>query len=203
MAANTAAERALFNWDSRSVTGAPVPSLEGPVIDVSSEGWQRDPCADLVLVLADKDPLACLPMGLRGFLGVAARSGATLGGAGGGVAVLAQLGFLNGHSAVLDAGLRTLAPDGWPLVATARGDHALDRRRLTATGGAGPGRCAAGLDRAGCHTATGRPNRSAPGPFRRAGAAGQAPARPRPGAGPDAGADGRAAGQACSDRSSV
>lgn len=134
-AANRAAGSALFSHDIRSVTGDAVPTRDGPVIEVTANGWQRDPCVDLVLVLAGQDPLAHLPMGLRGFLGTAARSGATLGGLGGVVAVLARLGMLNGHSAALPDDLRTLDPDGWPLVAPAKGDHALDRRRLSAVGG--------------------------------------------------------------------
>lgn len=133
--ANRLAGRGLFSHDSRSLTGTPVPSDRGPVLAVSAQGWSGEPGADLVLVLAGADPLALLPMGLRGFLGAAARSGATLGGSGGGVAVLARLGLLNGHAAALPRDLRALAPDGWPLVAPARRDHALDRRRLTATGG--------------------------------------------------------------------
>lgn len=98
--------RAVFSvlWDlpgqnactieTRSLDGGPVTTTEGPVLTPDRQGWEIGQPPDLVLMLTGQDPLAYLPLGLRGFLIKAAKGGATLGEVGNEAAVLAHLGWL-------------------------------------------------------------------------------------------------------------
>ncbi|OBY28652.1 GlxA family transcriptional regulator [Leisingera sp. JC1] len=137
--ANKNASRPLYTWETLSVTQAPVPASSGRLATPDRSGWDLGEPPDLVLLCAGYDPLHHLPQGLRAYLARAARVGATLGGIDTGTVVLAQLGYLDGHEAVLhheaEAGFR----ERWPGIAVSDNIYCFGRRRLTAVGGTATG----------------------------------------------------------------
>ncbi|MBO9464857.1 helix-turn-helix domain-containing protein [Tropicibacter sp. R15_0] len=137
--ANALAGQALFSLELRSVTGQPVASVDGIEIAPDRTDWEDPPGWDLVILCAGANPLARLPMGLRGFLMRAQQAGATLAGFEGGVTILAAQNLLEGHQAVHP---HTLSEDEVDILAnTARSDQIFcyDRGRLTAATGLAAG----------------------------------------------------------------
>lgn len=132
--ANACAGQNLFTWHLRTVTGAPVAAEDGTLLPAEQPDWYGAQGFDLVLLCAGDAPLRHLPMGLRAFLLRAGSAGAVLGGVDGGALVLARLGLLQGHEAVLPPGAGDLL-DGCPDIARACGGFRFDRQRLTAAGG--------------------------------------------------------------------
>lgn len=130
---NDISGRLLLSCQVRGLTGDTVNSADGDTLTAEASQWRGAQGFDLVLLLAGPDALRCLPLGLRGFLARAEAAGVTLGGIGGGATVLAHLGYLDGHEAVLDPPpsqairARGIAPSDAGFV--------LDRCRLTAGGG--------------------------------------------------------------------
>ncbi|MBY6067343.1 helix-turn-helix domain-containing protein [Leisingera aquaemixtae] len=137
--ANKNAGRPLYTWETLSVTQAPVPASSGRLAAPDRSGWELGEPPGLVLLCAGYDPLRHLPQGLRAYLARAGRAGATLGGIDTGTVVLAQLGYLDGHEAVLhheaEAGFR----ERWPDIAVSDRIYCFGRGRLTAVGGTATG----------------------------------------------------------------
>lgn len=137
--ANKGAGIDRFTWETRTATGAPVTASNGALVSPDRSDWGDAHACDLALLCAGYDPLAERPAGLRAFLARADRAGATLGGLDTGTVVLASLGFLRGHKAVLhhqaEAGFR----ETWPEIAVSDGIYCMDGRRLTAAGGVATG----------------------------------------------------------------
>ena len=137
--ANKCAGRRLFEWETLSATGVPVAASNGAVVAPDRTDWSEAGRVDLVLLCAGYEPLATLPGRLRAFLARAERTGAMLGGLDTGTVVLAELGYLSGHAAVLhheaEAGFR----EAWPEIAVGDSIYCLDGRRLTAAGGMATG----------------------------------------------------------------
>jgi len=133
--ANKHAGRAVFTWETRSATGAPLSASNGASISPDRTGWDGGEGMTLVLLCAGYDPLAARPPGLGALLARADQAGAVLGGVDTGSVVLARLGYLAGHKAVLhheaEAGFR----ETWPEIAVESSLYCLDKRRLTAAGG--------------------------------------------------------------------
>ncbi|MEY8837437.1 GlxA family transcriptional regulator [Cribrihabitans sp. XS_ASV171] len=136
--ANKCAGREVLGWQVLSVTRAPVTASNGALVAPDRDDWSAAP-GDLVLLCAGYEPLRSLPQGARAWLHRAERQGAMLGGVDTGSVVLARLGFLAGHEAVLhheaEAGFR----ESWPEIAVSDRIYCLDERRLTAAGGTATG----------------------------------------------------------------
>ncbi len=135
--ANLCAGQPLFSCHVRTVSGAPVAASDGTEVAGDCPDWQGAQGFDLVLLCSGRDPLKSLPMGLRAFLNRAGAAGATLGGLDTGGLILAKLGFLNGHEAVLS--VPEDMQDDFPQVARTDRSHVLDRQRLTTAGGMATG----------------------------------------------------------------
>lgn len=137
--ANKHAGHKLFTWESRTATGEPVTASNGALVSPDLTGWAGGEDFDLVLLCAGYEPFAVQPPGLGALLSRADRSGAVLGGLDTGTMVLAKLGYLAGHQAVLhheaEAGFR----ESWPEIAISDSIYCLDGRRLTAAGGMATG----------------------------------------------------------------
>ena len=137
--ANRCAEEPCFSWETRSATGSAVTASNGALVSPDKTGWSGGEKFDLVLICAGYEPFAVSAPGLGALLTQADRAGAVLGGLDTGTMVLARLGFLAGHEAVLhheaEAGFREI----WPEIAISDGIYCLDRRRLTAAGGTATG----------------------------------------------------------------
>lgn len=137
--ANKNAGRRLYTWETLSATQAPVLASSGRLAAPDRCGWDLGNTPDLVLLCAGYDPLRHLPQGLRAYLARAARAGAVLGGIDTGTVVLAQLGYLDGHEAVLhheaEAGVR----ERWPEIEVSDRIYCYGRRRLSAVGGTATG----------------------------------------------------------------
>lgn len=101
--ANTQAGKSLFSLEIRTVTAAPVMSLDGIEVAPDCTDWRNPPGWDLVILCAGANPLDRIPMGLRGFLARADKAKGTLAGFDGGVTILASLGYLKGYRAVCPA----------------------------------------------------------------------------------------------------
>lgn len=137
--ANKCAGRALFSWETRSATGKPVTASNGALVAPDAAGWTGGERCRLVLLCAGYEPLAVQPPGLGALLSRADRAGAVLGGLDTGTVVLAELGFLAGHQAVLHHEAESGFRETWPEIALSDGIYCLDRRRLTAAGGMATG----------------------------------------------------------------
>ncbi|MCT4555395.1 MAG: helix-turn-helix domain-containing protein [Pelagimonas sp.] len=121
------------------MSGEPVSSAEGLRVAPDVTGWDGGEALDLVMLGAGFDPLQHLPMGLRGFLSRADAKGATLGGFEAGAVVLAELGLLKSHQAVLVEEARPHMRENWPEIALSEAPISFDRARLTAGGGLASG----------------------------------------------------------------
>lgn len=137
--ANKCAARNLFTWQTLSATSTPVTASNGAVVTPDIAMWPDSPLSDLILLCAGYDPLATLPQGLRAWLRRASRVGAVLGGVDTGTVVLAKLGFLSGHQAVLHYEAEASFRESWPDIALSDGIYCLDSKRLTAAGGIATG----------------------------------------------------------------
>lgn len=137
--ANRCAGEPCFSWETRTATGGVETASNGALVSPDKTGWSGGESFDLVLICAGYEPFAVKAPGLGALLSQADRSGAVLGGLDTGTMVLARLGFLAGHEAVLhheaEAGFR----ETWPEIAISDGIYCLDRRRLTAAGGTATG----------------------------------------------------------------
>ncbi|MFZ7090702.1 GlxA family transcriptional regulator [Primorskyibacter sp. 2E233] len=133
--ANRCSGRELFNWQTRTVTGQEIDTLEGIPLAPSATGWDGAEATDLVLLCAGARPLRHLPFGFRGFLARADKASSTLGAIGPGTVVLAELGLLNGREAVLEDAEKPEHQGRWPQVAHSDAKYCLDRERLTAGSG--------------------------------------------------------------------
>lgn len=78
----------------RSATTKPVTCDQSRQIVPTCSGWDGAENIDLIVLVTGPDPLAYLPMGLRGLLLFADRAGATLAAVGTGAAVLEHLHYL-------------------------------------------------------------------------------------------------------------
>lgn len=131
--ANACAGQTLFSWHIRTVSGRPVAADDGTMVAGDCPDWEGAQGFDLVLLCSGRAPVQALPLGLRGFLMRADAAGATLGGLDCGSLILAKLGFLNGHEAVLP---RDTGADGpYPQVVLAQTACSFDRQRLTTAAG--------------------------------------------------------------------
>ncbi len=137
--ANSLAGRPLFSVEIRTVTGAPVRSVDGLEIAPDRTDWEDPPGWDLVVICAGNRPLQRLPMGLRGFLLRAQTAGGTLAGFDKGVIVLAALGLLDGHQAVLPEDPPDDEADILARIAPSDQLFCFDRGRLTAATGLATG----------------------------------------------------------------
>ena len=124
----------LFTLEIRTLDGKTVRSADGAAVSPTKKGWDQASGCDMVALCAGRHALDHLPMGLRGFLHGAEANGATLAGFDGGATILAELGFLDTHHAVLPEADR---PRGrrWPGILLAEIPFALDRKRLTCADG--------------------------------------------------------------------
>lgn len=137
--ANKHCGKELFSWETRTATADPVVASNDALVAPDKTGWSGGEAFDLVLLCAGYDPFAVRPAGLGALLARADRAGAVLGGLDTGTMVLARLGYLAGHQAVLhheaEAGFR----EAWPEIAVSDGIYCLDEKRLTAAGGTATG----------------------------------------------------------------
>lgn len=133
--ANAAAGQALFTCQIRTVTGGPVAAADGTPLDGDRRDWLGAQGFDLILLCAGNAPVHHLPLGLRAFLARADGTGATLGGVDGGALVLARLGLLDGHAAVLPASADVDLTCEFPEIALSTGAFAYDRHRVTMASG--------------------------------------------------------------------
>ncbi len=137
--ANCLAGHPLFSVEIRTVTGAPVASIDGIEISPDRTDWEDPPGWDLVVICAGAQPLKRLPMGLRGFLLRAQTAGGTLAGFDSGVTVLAALGLLDGYQAVFPIDPSEDEADILARVAPSDQLFCFDRGRLTAATGLAAG----------------------------------------------------------------
>jgi AraC family carnitine catabolism transcriptional activator len=132
---NRMAGDAVFTWDTRAVGHSDKQASNGAVLSPGRTDWDDADAVDLALVLCGADMPARIPNGFRRFLGGVDAAGGRLGGVEGGARILAQLGQLDGHRAVLPA---TPARDV-PAIDLVDRPHVLDPRRLTVAGGVAAG----------------------------------------------------------------
>lgn len=137
--ANLCSGKLLFECQWRSVTKSAVRSTHGAVFTPSMDHWYGAKTFDLILLCADTSPIEHISPGLRAFLNKAARRGTVLGGLGAGSQVLAELGFLDDHNAVLHGVDEEKAQNNWSGVTISDGAFCLDDKRLTAAGGTSAG----------------------------------------------------------------
>lgn len=137
--ANKCAGEQLFQWETLTATQEPVRASNGALVAPDRTGWSGDRRPDLVLLCAGYDPLRSVPAGVRAWLSRQERSGATLGGVDTGTVVLAALGFLDGHEAVLHYEAEPGFRETWPGISVSDRIYCLGRRRLTAAGGSATG----------------------------------------------------------------
>ncbi|WP_421701625.1 GlxA family transcriptional regulator [Aliiroseovarius sp.] len=129
--ANKCAGRELFSWQTLSATRGPVAASNGALVTPDGD-W--DAPADLTLICAGYEPLAALTPSLSAWLTRRARSG-MLGGLDTGTMVLARLGLLAGHRAVLHAEAEGAFREAYPEIEVSPELYCLDAKRLTAAGG--------------------------------------------------------------------
>ncbi|KIC14259.1 GlxA family transcriptional regulator [Leisingera sp. ANG-Vp] len=133
--ANKCAGEPLFEWETLTATQAPVRASNGALVAPDRTGWRTGSAPELVLLCAGYDPLQNVPASVKAWLARMDRSGATLGGVDTGTVVLAALGFLDGHEAVLHYEAEPGFRETWPDIAVSDRIYCHGRRRLTAAGG--------------------------------------------------------------------
>ncbi len=137
--ANRIAGEPVFSWETRTATSEAVLASNGAIVEPDRTDWGGAADPDLVVLCAGYDPLSSSTHKLRAFLARADRAGVMLGGFDTGSVVLADLGFLAGHAAVLhfqaEAGFR----ETWPEITVSDQIYSLDRSRLTSAGGTASG----------------------------------------------------------------
>lgn len=137
--ANSVAGKPLFSWETRSVTSAAVSASSGAIVVPDRTDWGGASDHDLIVLCAGYDPLVHRPQSLRAFLARANTAGVMLGGFDTGSVLLADLGYLDGHHAVLhfqaEAGFR----EAWPEIAVSDSIYSIDKSRLTSAGGTSAG----------------------------------------------------------------
>ncbi|KIC11521.1 AraC family transcriptional regulator [Leisingera sp. ANG-M1] len=133
--ANKCAGVQVFEWETLTATQSAVRASNGALVSPDRTGWHGTPRPSLVLLCAGYDPLHNVPAGARAWLARMERSGATLGGVDTGSVVLAALGFLDGHEAVLHYEAEPGFREAWPDINVSDRIYCLGNRRLTAAGG--------------------------------------------------------------------
>jgi AraC family carnitine catabolism transcriptional activator len=138
--ANRRAGEAIFTWETRTTTSAPVPASNGREVAPDVTGWSDTVRPDLVMVMAGYAPLAARPAGLRALLARAARQGAILGGVDTGVLLLASFGLVpEGRRVILHREAQAELREAFPGLVVDDGIYALDGRILSAAGGMATG----------------------------------------------------------------
>lgn len=137
--ANKCAGQTLFSWRTLSATNAPVQASNGSRIAPDITDWASGPSPDLILLCAGYHPLAQVTPRVRAYLARHRGPQITVGGVDAGTVILATLGLLDRHRAVLHHEAESAFRERWPEIAMADQIYCLDRQRLTAAGGTATG----------------------------------------------------------------
>jgi AraC family carnitine catabolism transcriptional activator len=132
---NRMAGDAVFTCDTRIPGHKETHASNGAVMAPDRADWGAADSVDLALVICGDALPGRIPNGFQSFLADVDAAGGRLGGVDGGAEILAQIGRLDGHRAVLPV---TRARDV-PEIEVVDRPHALDARRLTVAGGVAAG----------------------------------------------------------------
>lgn len=132
--ANKTAAKPVYHWCSFCPGDLPVHASNGIRIDPDGKiGSAGKP--DLLILCAGYDPLSTLDRQMSGWLRQLARNGCMLGGFDTGSVILAELGLLKDHKAVIHWEALEGFQENYPDIDTVDAIYSLDRHRLTAAGG--------------------------------------------------------------------
>lgn len=137
--ANKSAGRAVFTWQTLTATNAPVHASNGALVASDALDWSTAPRPDLLLLCAGYRPLDHLTPRVRAYAARAATWDCVIGGVDTGTMVLAQLGLLDGHKAVLHYEAEAAFRESWPDIEVVDQIYCLNDNRLTAAGGTATG----------------------------------------------------------------
>ncbi|PVH27330.1 GlxA family transcriptional regulator [Pararhodobacter oceanensis] len=137
--ANKCAAQQMFSWQTLTVTQSGVAASNGATVLPDKQRWPNNEDSDLVLLCAGYDPLNCLPSAFRAWLSRLEKGDTVLGGLDTGTVVLAALGLLDGHEAVLHHEAEPSFREYWPNIEVRDQIYCLTRKRLTAAGGIATG----------------------------------------------------------------
>ncbi|WP_255014115.1 helix-turn-helix domain-containing protein [Roseovarius sp. M141] len=137
--ANKCLGQRRFTWQTRTATNASIHASNGALITPDSLEWTDTPKADLILFCAGYRPLDHLTARVRAYSSRAATKTCVIGGVDTGTVILAELGLLNGHRAVLHYEAEAAFRERWPEIAVTNQIYCLDNQRLTAAGGTATG----------------------------------------------------------------
>lgn len=133
--ANKHAGGNVFTWEARTATLGPVAASNEAVVSSEQLDWQEHRRPDLVLLCAGYETETTLTAGLRAHLARAHMTGAILGGLDTGTVILARLGYLDGHVAILHHEAQAGFRETFPQIAVSESIYSFDGDRLTAAGG--------------------------------------------------------------------
>ena len=137
--ANKCAGRAVFSWQTLTATNAPIHASNGALVAPDALDWSSAPKPDLLLLCAGYHPLNHLTPRVRAYAARAATWDCVIGGVDTGTMVLAQLGLLDGHKAVLHYEAEAAFRESWPDIEIVDQIYCLNDNRLTAAGGTATG----------------------------------------------------------------
>jgi AraC family carnitine catabolism transcriptional activator len=128
---NRVAGETVFSCDTRAIGHTEKQASNGAVLSPDRGDWDEAETIDLALVLCGPEIPDRIPNGFQSFLSRVDDAGGRLGGVEGGSVILARIGQLDGHRAVVGAA----APNEFPAIQLSERAHALDDQRLTVAGG--------------------------------------------------------------------
>lgn len=137
--ANKCADQRLFSWRTLSATNGSVKASNGSTVLPDDADWTGGAPPDLILLCAGYHPLAHVTPRSRAYLARHRSALVTIGGVDTGTVVLAHLGLLDGHRAVLHHEAETAFRESWPDIDVTDQIYCLDRQRLSAAGGTATG----------------------------------------------------------------
>jgi AraC family carnitine catabolism transcriptional activator len=137
--ANRMAGETLFTYDRRVPGHKDTTASNGALVSPDPADWSGPESVDLALVICGDAYPRRIPNQFQGFLSAIDKAGGRLGGVATGTLILAQIGHLNGRSAVVYRGPLPPTDQVFPEIRLSDWPHVLDSRRLTVAGGVASG----------------------------------------------------------------
>jgi AraC family carnitine catabolism transcriptional activator len=123
----------LFQIDTRVPGHQPARASNGALIEPDRTDWEGSERVDLTLVICGDVVPKRIPNGFQAYLARVDEAGGRLGAVAGGTLILARIGRLDGHRAVVQRS--TEGTESFPAIEVCDRPYTMDDRRLTAAGG--------------------------------------------------------------------
>jgi len=137
--ANHLAGETIFTCETRVPGHTETHDARGAVVAPDRRDWDGADAVDLALVICGDTLPARIPNGFQAFLARVDQAGGRLGGITTGTLILARIGRLDGHRAVIESGADPNPDESFPAIERSAHPHAMDNRRLTVSGGVAVG----------------------------------------------------------------